>query len=57
MAEKSPLTGGSLVERVEVWRRAYLNTPQGRSVLLEAADRPVLDHLDHRDHDHHDHDH
>lgn len=54
-AEKSPSTGGSLEERVEAWRRAYLNTPHGQPVLLEAADRPTQEHDGHRDHDEHDH--
>ena len=33
----SPETGGSLDERVEAWRRAYLNTPHGRAVSLAAG--------------------
>lgn len=59
VAEKSPSTGGSLVERVGAWRRAYLNTPHGQPVMLEAADGPALDHHDHHEHehDHHHHDH
>jgi len=41
VAEKSPSTGGSLPERVEAWRRAYLNTPHGQPVLLgPRTDRP-----------------
>ncbi len=61
VGEKSPATGGSLHERVEAWRRAYLNTPHGKPVLLSAADGPALeddhdhDHGHHHDH-HHDHD-
>jgi nitrile hydratase accessory protein len=48
---KSPETGGDLGERVEAWRRAYLNTPHGKPVTLAAAAAPV----DHRHHDHLDH--
>jgi nitrile hydratase accessory protein len=55
VAEKSPSTGGSLPERVEAWRRAYLNTPHGQAVLLEAADRPAVNHGGRHEHDHHDH--
>ena len=32
VGEKSPETGGSLVDRVEAWRRAYLYTPHGQPV-------------------------
>jgi nitrile hydratase accessory protein len=53
VAEKSPETGGSLHERVEAWRRAYINTPHGRPVLLSAADGPAPEHDDDHDHDHH----
>ena len=54
VGEKSPETGGSLVDRVEAWRRAYLNTPHGRPVTLAAAAGPPVDHEpdDHDDHDH-----
>ena len=52
VAEKSPETGGSLADRVEAWRRAYLNTPHGRPVTLAAADHPVENH---GHHDHHGH--
>lgn len=55
VADKSPSTGGSLAERVEAWRRAYLNTPHGQPVLLEAADGEPVDHDDHHDHGHHHH--
>jgi nitrile hydratase accessory protein len=51
VAEKSQTTGGSLADRVEAWRRAYVNTPHGQPVLLEAADRPAMEHGGH-DHDH-----
>ena len=37
VGDKSPETGGSLAERVEAWRRAYLNTPHGKPVTLAAA--------------------
>ncbi len=37
VGDKSPETGGSLPERVEAWRRAYLNTPHGKPVTLAAA--------------------
>ena len=59
VAEKSPSTGGSLAERVEAWRRAYLNTPHGKPVMLVAADGPAIhhDHGDDHDHDHHGHHH
>jgi nitrile hydratase accessory protein len=58
VGEKSPPTGGSLAERVEAWRRAYLNTPHGKPVTLEAASGPAIHHdHDHDDHDHHDHHH
>jgi nitrile hydratase accessory protein len=54
VGEKSPATGGSLHDRVEAWRRAYLNTPHGQPVTLDAADLPP-EHADHH-HDHHHHD-
>lgn len=56
VGEKSPETAGSLVARVEAWRRAYLNTPHGRPVTLAAAAGPAVDHEsdDYEDH-HHDH--
>lgn len=38
---KWPETGAALRERVEAWRRAYLNTPHGRPVTLAAAAAPV----------------
>jgi nitrile hydratase accessory protein len=44
----SPETGGSLEERVEAWRRAYLNTPHGQPVTLAAGAGP----MDNHDHDH-----
>jgi nitrile hydratase accessory protein len=50
--EKSPETGGSLAERVEAWRRAYLNTPHGRPVTLAAAE-VAPEHAGHH-HRHHD---
>jgi len=56
VSEKSPSTGGSLSQRVEAWRRAYINTPHGKPVTLAAADRPHLDH-DHDHHGDHHHDH
>ena len=37
IAERSPQTGSALSERVEQWRRAYLNTPHGRPVELAAG--------------------
>lgn len=54
VGEKSPETGGSLVARVEAWRRAYLNTPHGQPVTLSAAVGPAVDHEpdDHEDHHH-----
>jgi len=48
----SPETGGSLEERVEAWRRAYLNTPHGRPVTFAAAAGPVDNHGHARHHDH-----
>jgi nitrile hydratase accessory protein len=52
VGEKSPETGGSLVDRVEAWRRAYLNTPHGQAVTLAAGAVPAVDHEpdDHEDH-------
>ena len=55
VGEKSPETGGSLQDRVEAWRRAYLNTPHGQPVTLAAAEVENVDH--HHDHDHHHHHH
>ena len=54
VGEKSPETGGSLVARLEAWRRAYLNTPHGQPVTLAAATDPAVDHEpdDHEDHHH-----
>lgn len=37
VAARSPETGGALAGRLEEWRRAYLNTPHGRPVLLVAG--------------------
>lgn len=51
-AEKSPATGGMIEDRVEAWRRAYLNTPHGQPVTLEAADPPA-DHAHYGDDRHH----
>ncbi len=41
---KSPETGGSLGDRVEAWRRAYLNTPHGRPVTLAGTGGPAVDY-------------
>jgi nitrile hydratase accessory protein len=46
----SPETRGSLDERVEAWRRAYLSTPHGRPVTLAAGSGPVDNHGHVRDH-------
>jgi nitrile hydratase accessory protein len=54
VGEKSPATGGSLHDRVEAWRRAYLNTPHGQPVTLAAADLPAADAHHHHHHHHHD---
>jgi nitrile hydratase accessory protein len=53
VASKSPETGGSLGERVEAWRRAYLNTPHGNPVTLAAAASPAENHHNHH-HERHD---
>ena len=51
VGDKSPETGGSLSDRVEAWRRAYLNTPHGAPVTLAAAvEGPVANR--HRHHEH-----
>ena len=50
VGEKSPDAGGLLLDRVEAWRRAYLNTPHGQPVTLDAA--ALSSHCGH-DHDHH----
>jgi nitrile hydratase accessory protein len=47
---KSPPTGKALAERIEAWRRAYLNTPHGKPVTLAAATVPMA----HHGHHHHD---
>jgi len=52
VGEKSPDTGGLLLDRVEAWRCAYLNTPHGQPVTLDAA---ALSSHNGQDHDHHDH--
>jgi hypothetical protein len=64
VTEKSLATGGALAERMEAWRRAYLSTPHGQPVLLEAGDRPLANDDEHgghdhdrEDHAHHHHDH
>jgi len=57
VGEKSPETGGSLQDRVEAWRRAYLNTPHGQPVTLAAAEVENVDHHHDHDHDHHHHHH
>ena len=58
--EKSPETAGSLVDRVEAWRRAYHNTPHGQPVTLAAAGARAGNlahhHRHHDDDDHDDHD-
>lgn len=38
LASDGRITAGSLGARTEAWRRAYLNTPHGRPVELEAGD-------------------
>jgi nitrile hydratase accessory protein len=49
----SPETGASLDERVEAWRRAYLNTAHGRPVILAAgADLAENRHVHDHDHEH-----
>ena len=53
VGEKSPETGASLVDRVDAWRRAYLNTPHGQPVTLAAAAGPAVDHEADDDGDHH----
>lgn len=53
VAEKSPETGGLLPGRIEAWRRAYMNTPHGMPVTLEAAGEGGEDHRHHVDHHHH----
>ena len=50
VGDKSPETGGSLADRVEAWRRAYLNTPHGEPVTLAAAAGPVENRQGHHDH-------
>ena len=50
VGDKSPETGGALAERVDNWRRAYLNTPHGQPVTLAAAHDPAENR--HRHHDH-----
>jgi nitrile hydratase accessory protein len=50
VTEKSPATGLSLAERIEAWRRAYLNTPHGQPVTLAAADGPPNNPHHHHDH-------
>jgi nitrile hydratase accessory protein len=49
----SPQTGESLDERVEAWRRAYLNTPHGQPVTLAAGEGPVDKHRHAHDDHHH----
>jgi nitrile hydratase accessory protein len=49
LTETSPDLAVDLDDRAEAWRRAYLATPHGHPVTLEAACRPPLDH----DHHHH----
>jgi nitrile hydratase accessory protein len=44
---KSPATGKALAERIEAWRRAYLNTPHGKPVTLAAATFPMAHHGHH----------
>ena len=50
VGDKSPETGGSLSDRVEAWRRAYLNTPHGQPVTLAAATGPAENRQGHHDH-------
>lgn len=50
----APEIGASLEPRVDAWRRAYLATPHGQPVTLDAAVREPVAH-DHDDHDDHDH--
>ena len=40
LASDGRISTGSLGSRTEAWRRAYLNTPHGQPVELEAADAP-----------------
>ena len=37
VAAKGSVTGPALAGRIEQWRRAYLNTPHGKPVELEAG--------------------
>jgi nitrile hydratase accessory protein len=48
----SPETAGSLDERIEAWRRAYLNTPHGRPVTLAAGAGPMDNHGHAHEHRH-----
>ena len=52
VAEKSPETGDLLADRIEDWRRAYLNTPHGQPVILEAAAGEGDDHHGEHNHQH-----
>jgi nitrile hydratase accessory protein len=49
----SPETAAALDERVETWRRAYLNTPHGQPVNLAAGEGPVDKHRHAHDDHHH----
>jgi nitrile hydratase accessory protein len=41
VAQKSGLVAGDIEACAEQWRRAYLNTPHGQPIDLEAAQKPA----------------
>ena len=37
ITSKGDVDGGTVADRTEMWRKAYLNTPHGKPIHLEAA--------------------
>ena len=54
--EKGLTVQDEMDQRKADWRQAYLNTPHGTPIVLEAA-HPTVDHDHVHDHDHHAHEH
>lgn len=48
---KTEVSQGHVDDRTELWRRAYLNTPHGQPVELEAGSREPVPHHHHHHHD------
>ena len=54
LSEKEVVSPADIGARTELWRRAYLNTPHGHPVELDAASRIYADAQAHHHHHHDD---